>query len=406
MASEKPALDGLRIDRSAAVEGGSRWRLWIALIVVALLAAAVVFWLKQPRPVEVRVAAAEARAGGSAAGAVLNASGYVTARRQATVSSKITGKVVDVLVEEGMEIREGQVLAHLDDATATRQLALAEAQLNSQRRALAEMEVRLREAKLSQDRMRRLLKEGVSTQAELDAAEAEADSLAARLDVGRQDVAVAERQVALRRQDVEDTVIRAPFSGVAVSKDAQPGEMISPVSAGGGFTRTGICTLVDMKSLEIEVDVNESYIQRVRPGQRATATLDAYPEWQIPSRVIMPVPTADRQKATVRVRLAFDALDPRILPDMGVKVAFLGEKEAGSAPARPAVVVPRAAVRKDAGKDVIFVVRGDHVERRAVGLSPAPGEEAVVLSGLAAGEQVVIEGPTDLKDGARVSVRQ
>jgi RND family efflux transporter MFP subunit len=161
-----------------------------------------------------------------------------------------------------------------------------------------------------------------------------------------------------------------------------------------------------MTSLEIEVDVNESYIQRVKPGQRATATLDAYPDWQIPSRVIMPVPTADRQKATVKVRLAFDELDPRILPDMGVKVAFLGEAEAGTAAPRAVVVIPRAAVRKDGERDVVFVVRGDRVERRAVGLSPAPGDEAVVLSGLTAGERVVVEGPADLQDGAPVSVEK
>jgi RND family efflux transporter MFP subunit len=407
MAAERPALDGLRIDRSETAESGGRRRLWIALIGVVLVALAAGWWFLRPRPVRVRTATAEAQAGGpAAAGAVLNASGYVTARRQATVSSKITGKVVDVLVEEGMEVRQGQVLARLDDATPRKHLALAEARLTSQRRALTETEVRLREAKLNRQRMRRLLEEGVSTQAQVDEADAESDSLAARLEVGRQEVTVAEREVALGRQDLEDTVIRAPFSGVAVSKDAQPGEMISPVSAGGGFTRTGICTLVDMQSLEIEVDVNESYIQRVRRGQRATATLDAYPDWQIPARVIMPVPTADRQKATVRVRLAFDALDPRILPDMGVKVAFLGdEREAGAAaPRRPAVVIPRAAVRKDGGKDVVFVVQGDRVERRAVGLSPVPGEDAVVISGLAAGERVVIEGPVELKDGDPVSV--
>jgi RND family efflux transporter MFP subunit len=321
------------------------------------------------------------------------------------VSSKITGKVMDVLVEEGMEIHEGQVLAHLDDSIPRKQLALAEARLGSQRRALAETEVRLREAKLNQQRMRRLLAEGVSTQAQVDTADAETDSQAARLDLGRQDVAVAERELALRRQDVEDTVIRAPFAGVAVSKDAQPGEMISPISAGGGFTRTGICTLVDMKSLEIEVDVNESYIPRVKPGQRATATLDAYPDWQIPARVIMPVPTADRQKATVRVRLAFEQLDPRILPDMGVKVAFLGDEEKGAAAGRAVVVIPRAAVRKDGERDVVFVVRGDRVERRAVGLSPAQGDEAVVLSGVTAGERVVVEGPADLQDGAAVSIQ-
>jgi HlyD family secretion protein len=403
MATERSALEGLRIDRTEAAETGGRRRLWIALAVLALAALAAVYWFVRPRPAQVRTAVAEARTGASGAGAVLNASGYVTARRQATVSSKITGKVVDVLVEEGMEVHEGQVLAHLDDAIPRKQLALAEAQLTSQRRALTETEVRLAEAKLNQQRARRLLQEGVFTQAQVDAADADHDSLAARLALGREDVTVAERQVALRRQDVADTVIRAPFAGVAVSKDAQPGEMISPVSAGGGFTRTGICTLVDMQSLEIDVDVNESYIPRVKPGQRATATLDAYPDWQIPARVIMPVPTADRQKATVRVRLAFEHLDPRILPDMGVKVAFLADEEAGDAPGRPVVVIPRAAVRKDGERDVVFVVRDGRVERRAVGLAAASGDEAVVLSGLAAGERVVVEGPADLQDGARVS---
>ena len=407
MASERPSLDALRIDRSGEEESGGRGRLWLILLGLVLVAAAAGWWFVRPRPAQVKAVAAEARSGGpAAAGAVLNASGYVTARRQATVSSKVTGKVVDVLVEEGMEVREGQVLARLDDSTPRKQLALAEARLVSQRHALAETEVRLREAKLNQQRARRLLEQGVATQAQVDAADAGTDSLAARLDLGRQDVAVAEREIALRRQDLDDLVIRAPFSGVAVSKDAQPGEMISPVSAGGGFTRTGICTLVDMKSLEVEVDVNESYIHRVKPGQKALATLDAYPDWQIPVRVIMPVPTADRQKATVRVRISFDQLDPRILPDMGVKVAFLGDEEPGAQTARKlAVVIPRAAVRKDGDKDVVFVVQGDHVERRAVGLAAGTGDEAVVTSGLAAGERVVTEGPDDLKDGAKVSVQ-
>jgi HlyD family secretion protein len=409
MASEKPSLEGLRIDRpEAGVEGGRRG-LWIALAAVALLGLAAAGWLARPRAVPVRTATAEARSGGpAAAGAVLNASGYVTARRQATVSSKITAKVVDVRVEEGMEIHEGQVLAHLDDATPRKQLALAEAQLASQRGSLAENAVRLKQAKLNQDRIRRLHEQGISTQSDADSADADVDALVARLALGRQDVEVSERQISLRRQDVDDTVIRAPFSGVAVSKDAQPGEMISPVSAGGGFTRTGICTLVDMKSLEIEVDVNESYIHRVEPGQKAVATLDAYPEWQIPVHVIMPVPTADRQKATVKVRLGFEQLDPRILPDMGVKVAFLGEDKGtpGAAAGKPVVVVPRVAVRKDGGKDVVFVATTDgHAERRAIGLAAGTGDEAIVTSGLAAGERVVVEGPADLKDGAAVSVR-
>src|SRR5436309_78144 len=416
MAAEKPSMEGLRIDRAAEEEDGSgagrNRRGWIVLFAVMALGAGTAWWLARPRPVPVKTVAAQARSGGAAtAGAVLNASGYVTARRRATVSSKITGKVVDVLVEEGMEIREGQVLAHLDDVSPRKQLALAEAQLASARRNLTENEVRLRQARLSQERMQRLKEQGVSAQADLDAANAEADSFAARLEVGRQDVEVAERQVALRRQDVEDTVIRAPFSGVAVTKDAQPGEMISPISAGGGFTRTGICTLVDMKSLETEVDVNESYINRVKPGQRAMATLDAYPDWQIPCRVIMPVPTADRQKATVKVRLGIEALDPRILPDMGVKVAFLdappaaGAPHGDTAPGKPAVTIPKGAMRKDGDRDVVFVVKGGQVERRAVGLGPAAGDDVTVLSGLTGGEQVVTEGPADLRDGMPVAVR-
>jgi HlyD family secretion protein len=256
--------------------------------------------------------------------------------------------------------------------------------------------------------MRRLREQGISTQADAESADADVDALAARLDLARQETLVSERQLALRRQDLDDTVIRAPFAGVAVSKDAQPGEMISPVSAGGGFTRTGICTLVDMKSLEIEVDVNESYIHRVAPGQKAVATLDAYPEWQIPARVIMPVPTADRQKATVRVRLGFEQLDPRILPDMGVKVAFLSEekKDAGAAAGKPVVAIPRAALRKDGDRDVVFVIQsGNRVERRAIGVAAGTGDQAVVTSGLAAGERVVIEGPADLKDGASIAIK-
>ncbi len=408
MTSDKTTLDGLRIDRSTGAPGSRRW-IWIAVVLILLLAAGAFAWLRRPASAEVKTAVAREKTGASA-GAVLNASGYVTARRQATVSSKITGKVKDVLVEEGMVIHEGQVLAHLDDVTATKQLALAESQLESQRRALAETEVRIKEAELNRQRQRRLRAEGVGTQFDLDSADANADSLKARLEQARQEVTVAERTIALRRQDIDDAVIRAPFSGVAVSKDAQPGEMISPAAAGGGFTRTGICTLVDMKSLEIEVDVNESYINRVRPGQKAVATLDAYPDWQIPARVIMPVPTADRQKATVKVRLGFEQLDPRILPDMGVKVAFLEETPAGGpaggAPAKPAVTVPKAAVRKDGEHDVVLVVKDGRVERRAVGLGPAAGDEVTVLSGLSGGEQVVIEGPADLKDGAQVAVKQ
>jgi RND family efflux transporter MFP subunit len=404
MASDKATLDGLRIDRSAASEGGRGRLAWIVGAILLLLIAGGVFaWLRLPRAVEVRVAPVREQPG-TAAGTVLNASGYVTARRQATVSSKVTGKVTEVLVEEGMVVRDGQILARLDDSILRRELSLAEARLAAQRRSTDETRVRLHEAEISLRRAQSLREQGVAPQSDLDAAEAQVGSLKARLDLGREEVAVAERELALNRQYLDDTVIRSPFSGVAVSKDAQPGEMISPVSAGGGFTRTGICTIVDMSSLEVEVDVNESYIQRVRPGQKAIATLDAYPDWQIPIRVIMPVPTADRQKATVRVRLGFEQLDPRVLPDMGVKVAFLDEEGAAGAAPKAALVVPRRAVRKDGDRDVVFVVKDGAVERRAVGVGPVPGDEAVITSGLAPGERVVIEGPAELADGAKVTV--
>jgi len=416
MTADRTALEGLRIERQ--VEGGTaparhRGR-WIAAIVAAaLLALALGGWLSRPTAAAVRVAAVR-EAGGAAAGAVLNATGYVTARRQATVSSKVTGKVVEVRIEEGMEVKAGQVLARLDSKTQDAALALAAAQLVQARRALEENEVRLRQATITRQRQHRLLAGGASSQNDVDAADADADSYAARLALGRQQVEVAAREVAARRQDVDDTVIRAPFAGVITTKDAQPGEMISPISAGGGFTRTGIGTLVDMGSLEIDVDVNEGYINRVRSGQHAEAVLDAYPDWRLPATVIAVVPSADRQKATVKVRLAIDRLDPRILPDMGVKVAFLGEPAAPAgqgqgqdqaAAGRAQARVPRAALRQDRGQLVAFVVHGDRVERRAVRITAAPGDEAAVLAGLAPGEQVVVDGPADLADGRKVVVR-
>jgi RND family efflux transporter MFP subunit len=398
-------LDALRIERKTSRTGPVRWLGGtMALLLVAAAAAGAWLWAGRARPIAVQVVAAQERPAGTQAG-VLNASGYVTARRRATVSSKITGKVVEVNVEEGMAVREGQVLARLDDVNVKAALALAEAQAEAARHNVAENEVRLAEARLTLNRRAQLLEQNVAAQAELDEAQAEVDSIAARIAAARQQVAVAERQIEVQRADLDNTIIRAPFSGVAISKDAQPGEMVSPVSAGGGFTRTGICTIVDMRSLEIEVDVNESYINRVRPGQAVSAVLDAYPDWQIPAHVITMVPTADRQKATVLVRIGFEELDPRILPDMGVKVTFLRDEDPSPSPAaRPAVLVPKDAVRNDGGQSLVFVLRDDAVERRAVSLGGADGERVEVLAGLRPGEQVVAPVPPDLADGARVDV--
>src|SRR5262245_57156253 len=310
--------------------------------------------------------------------AVLNASGYVTARRRATVSSKITGKVLEVNVEEGMAVTEGQVLARLDDSTARASLNLAEAQAEAARHGVPESEAHLAQARVTHGRRVQLLKEGIMTQADVDDAKLDIDATTARIASLREQIKVADQQVALQKTALDDTIVRAPFSGMAVTKDAQPGEMVSPVSAGGGFTRTGIGTIVDMKSLEIDVDVNESYINRVRPGQKVTAILDAYPEWQIPGHVITTIPTADRQKATVQVRIAFEKLDPRLLPDMGVKVTFL--READEAPAaaaavqQPTTLVPKAAIVTDNGATFAFVVTGETVERRAVRTGGTDGD--------------------------------
>jgi RND family efflux transporter MFP subunit len=196
-------------------------------------------------------------------------------------------------------------------------------------------------------------------------------------------------------------IIRAPFDGVVTTKNAQPGEMISPVSAGGGFTRTGIGTIVDMSSLEIEIDVNESYINRVQAGQPVEATLDAYPDWKVPCKVIAIVPTADRQKSTVRVRVGFDELDSRLLPQMAVKVAFR-DYDSESVTASRSVIVPKDSVRSDGGQDIVFVMRNGMAERRAVNVGSSQNGKVLVRSGISGGERVIVNSPSDLADGARV----
>ena len=406
MPSDSRSLEELRIDHKARGSGGVPIWVWVVVFVLVAAGAGTWFWMRAPRAVEVKVAIVEQpKAIGAGGPAVLNASGYVVARRRATVSSRVTGRVVEVLVEEGKPVQKGQVLARLDPTTAEKGLALAEAELEATRLGVAENRVRLEQARLNLQRSRSLRAEGIANQADLDNAETEVRAIEARLALWNEQVRVAERQVAVRQNDVTDTVIVAPFSGVAISKDAQPGEMISPVSAGGGFTRTGICTIVDMTSLEVEVDVNESYINRVSPAQRVEATLDAYPDWKIPGKVITTVPTADRQKATVLVRIAFDQLDPRVLPDMGIKVAFLGAETPAAVAAAP-VTIAKNAVRTDAGSQVVFVLAADgRVERRALRLGPAKDDRIEVVSGLTPGEKIVLEPPAALKDGDRVTIR-
>lgn len=408
MADQSERLSRLKIDRSAAPHTERSWLL--PAVILFLAGVGVLYWLfLSPGSSAVIVETDVARKPPSvaAANSVLDASGYVVARRQATVSSKVTGRVREIFIEEGMRVEQDQVVATLDDATEQARLDLAVAQADSARASLAEIEAQLRNARLERNRQRDLAERDLTSRSSLDSAEAVHDELAARLETGRENVDVALSNVALAQDSVSNMTIRAPFAGMVVSKNAQPGEMISPVSAGGGFTRTGICTIIDTDSLEIEVDVNESYIQRVSAGQRVSAVLDAYPEWRIPAEVIAIVPTADRQKATVRVRIGFLERDERVLRDMGVKVAFLG----GDAPQESVtevqgVMIPGEALRSDAEGDFVWLARGGNVERRAIVLrGPRDRPQVLVTSGLVAGDAVVRKADSPLGSGQNIKTK-
>lgn len=404
MTIDRANLDQLKIERPSDGRGRSRTWIYAAIIAAAAIIAIVAIAMRQSAPA-VKVAMARAVSAPSGGSAILNATGYVTARRQATVSAKVTGKVAQVLIEEGMHVKAGQMLATLDDARASSSLQLAKAQAAAAASALEETRVRITEAQTNFNRSRSLSSQQIASRADLDRDTASLNALHARLAAQADSLNVAQRQAQLIEQDMADTVVRAPFDGVVISKDAQPGEMVSPISAGGGFTRTGICTIVDMDSLEIDVDVSEAYINRVRPAQPVEAVLDAYPDWRIPAHVITAIPAADRQKATVKVRIAFDAKDARILPDMGVKVAFIDDTPKSQA-GGSTVEIPGAAVRHQGDQDIVFVVAGDHLERRAVKVVGSEGGRTRVAAGLSAGEWVVVEGPPDLKDQQKVKAKE
>jgi RND family efflux transporter MFP subunit len=410
MSESKPSLDDLRIERKEEARPSAWPRLLFLFVVALLLTAGVGWWFARRKTLEVQTVAAREIAGSGASGShertVLNASGYVTARRAATVSSKVTGKVTEVLIEEGMHVEENQILARLDDTNVKASLLLAEAQWVSASNALAETRVRIREAEQELERQAGLLKNQIAAQADYDHAEASALALKAKLVQQAADVIVAERQVASWRQQMDDTIIRTPFPGIVTTKNAQPGEMISPISAGSGFTRTGIGTVVDMQSLEIEIDVNESYINRVEPAQAVEATLDAYPDWKIPCKVIAIIPTADRQKSTVKVRVGFDKLDKRVLPEMGVKVAFRESVTPAGGPITRAVSIPKPAVHQQDGRDVVMVVQNARAERRSVTVCSTTDDQSLISAGLASGDRVIVDWPEGLVDGVAVKEKR
>jgi RND family efflux transporter MFP subunit len=404
MDSKLPSLDALRIDRQQAPPR-RRGLGWILLILLVAIGAGIWWWLKRPTEITVQTAVVQMRNSGSAGGkTLLNASGYVTTRLEATVSSKITGKVAEILIEEGMKVEKDQILAKLDASNVMAGLRLAEAELASIRTYLAETEPMLKFAKTELDRLTELVATKAISKSDRDKVEAEFETLKAKLERQRADIVVAERQVDEWKQQLDDTIIRAPFAGVVTTKDSQPGEMISPMSAGGSFTRTGICSLVDMDSLEIEVDVGESFINRVKEGQPVVATLDAYPDWKIPCKVLAIIPTADRQKATVKVRVAFEKLDPRILPQMGVKVAFQDDGAASTTAGGNLPAVPAEAIRRIDNRDVIWVLRDGKAERRAVTVAHTDADGVSISAGLSQGETVILNAPATLTDGAAVTV--
>ena len=391
-------LNELKINRRDAVAKKKRRWPWIVLILAVLLVIAVVA-LRGGKAIEIETVNPRSAAESGPA-SVLDASGYVTARRLATVSSKITGKVQSVYIEEGQRVKEGEILARLDPQDAEAQRDVAQSQLASSQSQLAEAQSQLVLAKSNYTRNRELAAKQLVSKQALDTAKAELDTRAARLNSVQKQVSLATDQKQVAQIGVENTIIRAPFDGVIIAKAAQPGEMISPISGGGGSIRTGIGTLVDMDSLEVQVDVNEAYIGRVTPDMPVEAVLNAYPEWKIPGAVIAIVPTADRSKATVKVRVALDSKDPRIVPDMGVRVSFLEKQEQGKP--LTGFWIPNSSVITEGDGKFVFLVVDGKARRTAVTVAESTDSESRIEKGITKGDSLVAAPDKELKDGAKV----
>ena len=411
MNASSELLKELRLERNKApAPPPSRGRTWIALGLGAAALAILAAWLLlgRDRAVEVRTAPVVALSAGSGNASVLDASGYVVARRMATVSAQITGRVKDVMIEEGMRVEAGQVMATLDPIDADAQRRLYASQAEAARSQIDSVGAQLRDAEANAERLDALVRQQLVSRAQYEQAIAQRDALRAQRAVAQRNAQVASEQLRVSDINLDHTVVRAPFSGVVIAKAAQPGEIVSPLSAGGGFTRTGIGTVVDMESLEVEVEVGESYIGRVQPRMPVETVLNSYPDWRIPGEVIAIIPAADRGKATVKVRVALKEKDARIVPDMGVRVSFLDPASQETASAAGAekprgVRVPAAAIVVRDGAETAFVVGAeDAAQQRAVETGISMGNDRQVLSGLSAGETVVLAPPETLQDGDRV----
>jgi RND family efflux transporter MFP subunit len=403
-------LKELRIEGTQREEQGGppRW-VWgaaAAAFVLALAGAGAWWYAAAHRPVAVQTVSVRANGQGPAANAVLQATGYVTARRMATVSAQITGTLTEVLIDEGFKVKKGQVLARLDDTGLKAGLAAAEAQVRSAEAELGQLRAQLDQARADEHRQAELAAAGMTTRQSREQATTAVRTVSAQLEAAQRQVEAAQAQAVQARVSFDHATVRAPFDGVVTARAAQVGEIISPLSAGGGFTRTGVGTIVDMDSLEVGVDVNEAYIAQVRPGMRCEAVLDAYPDWRIPAHVVAVIPSADRGKATVKVRVALEQKDERVVPDMGVRVSFLAAApEPGARPLAGTLLPPEAVVTRD-GAAVVFVVADGRAEPRAVRLGPDVGKFRLATEGVKPGETVVVSPPAELKPGSPVIAKE
>ena len=396
MTATPPDLSRLRIDRSeserpAAGRGPRPIVIGAALVAVII---AVIAWARlAPSAMDVQVAVASAVGGGIVSGGGISASGYVVARTKASVSAKVPGRLAYLGVSEGSVVRRGEVIARLENADYRAAVNAADAHVK-------QLEIERDQANRDLERANKLHDQRVLSDAELETQSARLRSLGAQVDAARAQLEVA-------RASYENTIVLSPFDGTVLRKDAEVGEFVAPSTAGGGLTRSAIATMADLRTLEVEVDVNEAYIAQVKNGQRCRITLDAYPDTSFSGRVRQVVPTADRQKATVQVKVAILDRDPRILPEMGAKVEFVRSDDAAAAmPSAPRrVLVPSAAIVRGADGARVWVVENGRAAARTVEPGPTRGDQVEIRAGLTGGERVVLAVPAGMKAGTRVRVR-
>src|SRR3989454_1612647 len=417
-------LAKLRIDRDApppAVRRALLRAVWLAAAAVGIVGA-VALWLRGGSPTLVQVVTASlsegggggggggASTGGGRGGATVGivANGYVVARTKAAVSAKIPGRIASLGVSEGSQVRQGEGIARLDNADYAAAVAEAEAQLASARATLIELQADRDQMERELQRVRdiRARNQNLVSQQDVETADSRAQQTAARVRAQEARVDAAGAGLRFAQANFQNTFIRAPFTGTVLRKEAEVGEVVAP-SVGGGLTRGAVVTMADLGTLEVEVDVNEAYIARIQSGQQARITLDAYPDTAFRGTVRQVVPTADRQRATVQVKVAIVDRDPRILTEMGAKVEFLETPRAAAAGTaqpveRPRIIVPAEAVRSENGRDVVWIVRDGRLQSRDVDAGPVSGNFRQIRSGLSGGEQLLVGGIETPKEGQRV----